>query len=334
MDVAVPQLPELLVEGLHGKKLDGPVESALSPLPLAREQHAGHVGGERHLGPDPVGAAEGLGGERCDLIGRHRRFRPGGEPHGPARHGVGRRPGGGDERGEDERLRFAETRGVLVEKPARRGGDPLQLSPERDEVQVGLEDLALGPAPLQCKGRRDLTQLLPEVSLCAAGRRGCVEARGELHADGACAAGPARGDMAQDRHAEGSPVDAAVLVETPVFGRNDGTGERRRDVRERNPLQAPPRRVHAHLVDDAAVPVQEQRIGEPVRSAHFLKGWKQRPGEIQSDDDSAQEGGAADQDGCNGELPSFYRQTNHGSILSVQSDPASVILSLLSYRDE
>ena len=100
--------------------------------------------------------------------------------------------------------------------------------------------------------------------------------------------------MAQDRHAEGAPVDAVVIVESPVFGRNDGTGERRRDVGERNPLQAPPRRVHAHLVDDAAVPVQELRIGEPVRSAHFLKGWKQRPGEIQSDDDSAQEGGTAD----------------------------------------
>ncbi len=149
--------------------------------------------------------------------------------------------------------------GSLSKSPRASGGDPLQLSPERDEVQVGLEDLALGPGPLQRQGGRDLAQLFFQGSPCAARRRGLVEARGKLHGDGACAAGPARGDMAQDRHAEGAPVDAVMIMESPVFGRNDGAGERRRDVGERNPLQAPPRRVHAHLVDDAAVPVQEQR---------------------------------------------------------------------------
>ena len=138
-----------------------------------------------------------------------------------------------------------------------------------------------------------------------------VEARGKLHGDGACAAGPARGDMTQDRHAEGAPVDAVMIVESPVLGCNDGASGRARSA-QRNPLQAPPRRVHAHLVDDGAVPVQEQGIGEAVRSAHLFKGWKQRPGEIQSGRQRAQEGRAADQDGRSGEPPTFYRQTIMG----------------------
>jgi len=83
--------------------------------------------------------------------------------------------------------------------------------------------------------------------------------------------------MAQDRHAEGAPVDAVMIVESPVFGRNDGAGERGRDVGESDPLQAPPRRVHAHLVDDAAVTVQEQGIGDACESRTSSKDGSSGP---------------------------------------------------------
>ena len=110
--------------------------------------------------------------------------------------------------------------------------------------------------------------------------------------------------MAKHRCGKRSPVDAAVVVKPFVLGRNHGAGEGRGDVGKPDPVQAPPRRVHADLVDHAAVPVQKQGVGEPVRAPHLLKGRQLRPREIKPGDERDGKRSATRQQGRDDEFPS------------------------------
>ncbi len=112
--------------------------------------------------------------------------------------------------------------------------------------------------------------------------------------------------MAKPRYGERPPVDAAVVIKAPVLGCKHGAGEGRGDVGKPDPVQAPPCRVYAHLMDHVAVPVQEHGVGEPVRGPHFFKRWELRPREIKPGDERAQEGQAADEDGSEHYPPTFY----------------------------
>jgi hypothetical protein len=56
--------------------------------------------------------------------------------------------------------------------------------------------------------------------------------------------------------------------EAPVLGPHHGFEGERRDIRDRRPAETPPCRIHAQLVEDLAVPVEELFLARAIVGAH------------------------------------------------------------------
>jgi len=62
-----------------------------------------------------------------------------------------------------------------------------------------------------------------------------------------------------------------VAGEPAILGPQDSGSQRRRDFLERNPLQPPHPGIYPHLMDHAAVPVEQQRLGGGEGSTDLRK---------------------------------------------------------------
>jgi hypothetical protein len=74
-----------------------------------------------------------------------------------------------------------------------------------------------------------------------------------------------------DRRQERDPVDAGVPTEPLVLGAKDRRDERGRNLRERNPRQAPAAEIGADLLKDLAVAVEEKPLGGEIRIPNRLE---------------------------------------------------------------
>ncbi len=187
---------------------------------------------------------------------------------GATRHHRRRGVRRAQQRGEQRRLFAIETARVLVEEPARGSGHALQLAAPRDEVEIGLEDFLLAPARFERERGARLAPLLRKAPAAGPRAQALVEHGRELHRDRARAAAPAAGEVVPGGAEERSPVDAAVLAEAAVLGRDHRRNERGRDAIERHPLEAPSRRIGTQLVERLAVPVEEHALGRAEARAH------------------------------------------------------------------
>ena len=134
------------------------------------------------------------------------------------------------------------------------------------EVEPRFEDLRLGPAPLERERLAHLAPLVDEIAAPALFELG-VQVGGELHGDRAAAAALA-GRRLPERARQREPVDAAMLVEALVFGREHGARERGRDVGERHPIAAAPLVIDANARQRLAAAVEQPRVGCAPRVAH------------------------------------------------------------------
>ncbi len=154
-----------------------------------------------------------------------------------------------------------------VEQPARRRVHTDELAAERHEVQVGLEDLGLGPAALERERQRDLPRLQRERARAACRTQPRVELRRELHRECARAA-PLAARPGEQSAAERPHIDPAVRMEAAILDREHGFGQRRRDFRERRPGEPPLIGAHAPLVQQAPAPIEQARLAGRVLRAH------------------------------------------------------------------
>jgi hypothetical protein len=114
----------------------------------------------------------------------------------------------------------------LAEIDLRRGGEAVGALAEVDLVDVDLENLVLGEVVLDLEGEQRLVDLARQGLLA-----GQEEIARHLHGDGAGAlALAATGEVGVGGAQHAERVDAGMLVEALVLGREDGLLHRRRHV--------------------------------------------------------------------------------------------------------
>src|SRR5262249_56078233 len=111
-------------------------------------------------------------------------------------------------------LGVGEAVGCLREEAWGGGADALALAAEAGQVEVGLEDLVLGPGALEREGEPHLLPLLAECP-GAGGTERRVEQRGDLHGDRAGAAAAASGEALDERSGGRAQVGAALSRARP-----------------------------------------------------------------------------------------------------------------------
>ena len=99
---------------------------------------------------------------------------------GAARDFEGIGPGAGQQGGEQQRVVAGERGRGLAEQAQRGRTDALGLAAKAGQVEIGLEDLVLGPARLQRPGRAHLAQLFAHAPAAGHGEIG-REIGGNLH---------------------------------------------------------------------------------------------------------------------------------------------------------
>ena len=179
------------------------------------------------------------------------------------------------ERRRERRFTLVESVRPLPEQAAAHRRDTDQFAAETGEVEVGLENLVLFPAPLQPQRAGRLRELLRDVAPAAARRllvAVLVEQADELHRQGAGAARARIPQIAPGARRRRAPVDARVLVEAPVLGGEQRTQQRRRNVLDARPWQAPHPQVEAQRVHGAAVAREQPGVGFAPAGTHFAEG--------------------------------------------------------------
>ena len=151
---------------------------------------------------------------------------------------------------------------MFAEVHLSRGFDTGRSMAVVDAVQVELEDLPLAVALVEGGGQQQLSQLGQP------GAVGRVEDGdlGQLFFDGARPLlRPARDHVDQQRLGHPGPVDAAVLIEVAVLGRDRRLLERRTDVAQMH--RSDPGALGVALLDQGPVPVDEgNRAGGEVEA--------------------------------------------------------------------
>jgi hypothetical protein len=94
----------------------------------------------------------------------------------------------------------------------------------------------------------------------------------KLHGDGAGAPNAFATQALQRRRDDGSPIDATVLVVAAIFGSYHGGLQGGRNVRQRGPVEAPPRGIHAKFVDHLSMPIEQPSLGGLVSGTHNGEG--------------------------------------------------------------
>ena len=135
------------------------------------------------------------------------------------------------------------------------------------EIEIGFENLVLGPRAVERHRGADLARLVP----CAA-RAGPREIRreeaGELHAERGSAARAAMSEAVTDARRDREPVDAVVDAEAAVLGGDDAIDERPGNLVDRHPCEAAAREIDADAVEQAAVAVVKPAFRWLPRRAH------------------------------------------------------------------
>ena len=179
------------------------------------------------------------------------------------RAGIGR----GDDAGQERGLAEAQRIDRLVEVPTRRLGDArdaaaFAASPIH-HVEIHLEDLVLGQQELEPDREEHLAHLAIPGAL-----RPEEEAARELLRDRARALAHAAGLEVDDQRAQvGAQVEAPVVVETAILGRDDRLAHHLGDARQRHPRAADPRIVHEQRGDDRLEARRARPIGRSVARA-------------------------------------------------------------------
>ena len=180
------------------------------------------------------------------------------------RAGIGRT----HQRRRHGRLAMVQPMGSLAEQRLAQRVDTDQLAAKRHQVQIGLEDLVLAPAALERARRQHLVDLLPHAAPAGTSLQLFIEQTGQLHRDGRCAAGAGVPQIGPRRAGHGTPVHAAVFVETLVFAEHQRRAQRRRHIGQGDPRPPAHREVGPLPMQHGAVTVQHQGFGWPVCGTH------------------------------------------------------------------
>ena len=175
------------------------------------------------------------------------------------------------QRHEQQRLAFIQSRRLLAEESARRRADAGQLSAEHCEVQIRLENLRLRPRALDLPRRAHLAPLLRGAAPPAGRLERGIDLRRELHRDRASTALRGGKRVLPCARSEREPIHAAVIVEAPILRLNQRAHQHRRDLIERRPRQYAPPVVDSEYVDHLAVAVEQHAFGYRIRCAHFVE---------------------------------------------------------------
>ena len=121
-------------------------------------------------------------------------------------------------------LRERQPPGWRAEVMARGCVDAEPAVPERDEVEIGLEDLRLGVVSLHLARGVLLAELAIETHVSSIDHIG-MHVADELLRDGAGSAHAAANESVLQRTNHADDIDAVVLVEPMIFDRNEGLGD-------------------------------------------------------------------------------------------------------------
>ena len=199
----------------------------------------------------------------------------------------------------------------LAEIVVGRRGHAIGAIAEENLVQIQLEDLLLGEGRFQPVGEDGFLDLAVDAALV-----GQQDVLGHLLGDGRAALEtPARGgveDVLEHGAAQTAHVDAAVVEEVPVLGREEGLDHRQRDLLIGH-IDAP---LVRELADQRPVAgVDARRRGRPVVGQFRGVGQvMEQPGRIDGHNqpgqgDSAQQGHARHHEPAFGNLHLILRRT-------------------------
>ena len=183
------------------------------------------------------------------------------------RLGVGCADQGGGQRG----LCGVETARVLLEHDRRHRPDAHQLAAKADPVEVGLEDLVLGPGLFQLPGHAHLAGLGRHAAATLRRREIGIEQAGQLHRHRRGAPRAAVPEIGPSRCAHAGPVHTRMFVEALVFGQQQGVAKRRRHVGQGDPLGTTQPGIGAHRLDRHTVAIEHHRVRRTMGRPHLIE---------------------------------------------------------------
>ena len=235
--------------------------------------------------------------------------------------GVGCAHQSGGNRG----LAVVQTVRGLVEQRARQRVDPHQLAAKRHQVEIGLENLVLAPAPIEhLRGHR-----LPDFLHHGASARTlppvAFQQSGELHGDGAGTARALIPEIAPGRGRHRAPIHATVLKKALVLAQHQGRAQGRRDIRQRNPLAAPHACVGANALNRLALAGEHLGFGGAKVLSHFVEcGQRERRGGPQRDQHQATKAHGAEH-GRNSCEPKFHKGGERIAVVAPTIAPGGLV---------
>lgn len=172
--------------------------------------------------------------------------------------------------GRHGRLALVKAMGCLAEQGSRQGVDAHQFATERHQVEVGLKDLVLAPAPVEHLRSHGLPEFLHDAATATALAPVSVEQPGQLHGDGARPARALVPQVAPGRGRYRAPVHPAVLEEALVLAQHQCRTQRWRHIRDRNPIAAPHGGIGAHALQGLPLARQHQCFRRAEILPHFV----------------------------------------------------------------
>ena len=273
-DIAALQFAQMLLQAVHRmalhRRAQRAAHGARGRIALLRQHPARKM--RRHaVGRGPLPLAQAVLGEQRQCLAVHGRLllllQQGAGPLRDAGRRSIRRAH--QHRGHGGFARV-EAMGGLAEQRARQRVDAHQFAAKRHQVQIGLEDLVLAPAPVEHLGGHALAELLHQRAPARAALPVTIDQAGQLHADGACAARALVPQPAPGRRRHCSPIDAAVFIEPLVFAEHQRRAQGRGYISQRHPFAAAHAGVGAQPLQHFAFARQHQGVGGTVRAAHFV----------------------------------------------------------------
>ena len=189
---------------------------------------------------------------------------------GPLRHlrrfGVGRT----DQCGGNGGLALVEAMRRLVEQRARQRIDAHQFAAKRHDIEIGLQNLVLAPAPVEHLRGHRLADLLHHRAPARPLPPVAIEQPGKLHGDGARPARALVPEIAPGRSGHRTPVHAAVFKEALVLAHHQRRAQRGRHIGQRRPLATSHRGVGTDALNRLTLARQDQRLGRAEVLLHLF----------------------------------------------------------------
>ncbi len=252
--------------------LQARIQRAAHGLPAARQQLLRHLRRRRQIGRQ-LRTAHRHHNPQLDFAAGRRQAQLLRQGTGALRHHLlsCRRPA--QQAGKDHRLAQIQSGRRLAEHAARRRAHALQLAAIGHQVQIRFDDLLLAPLRVQLVRGLYLVPLLAPAAAFGDWLQGRIEQGRELHGDGRRAARPGAEQVIPRRFGRRVPVHAIMLVEALIFRLQHRRRQRRRDIVQRHPRQAPHRHVDAQRLNRLAMPVQQLRVRRAIRRPHLVERW-------------------------------------------------------------